>query len=168
MPESGVEALRAARDAEADAAMHEPGESIPWEQVKAELDLQGRLTWPRLHHRCPAQRPPLAAAARAPLCQAVAQVIDGLATDPRPPGFLPLTDHWPFLRVRSGDYRAIYARGRPGPHGHDRGGRAPPQGVPKPGPVGPRRESSQAPRGVALLWFSGFQDPYRNPADLHR
>ena len=25
--------------AEADAAMDEPGESIPWEQVKAELDL---------------------------------------------------------------------------------------------------------------------------------
>jgi mRNA interferase RelE/StbE len=41
--------------------------------------------------------------------QAVAQVIDGLATDPRPPGFLPLTDHRPFLRVRSGDYRVIYA-----------------------------------------------------------
>ena len=41
--------------------------------------------------------------------QAVAQVIDGLATDPRPPGFLPLTDHRPFLRVRSGDYRLIYA-----------------------------------------------------------
>ena len=41
--------------------------------------------------------------------QAVAQVIDGLATDPRPPDFLPLTDHRPFLRVRSGDYRLIYA-----------------------------------------------------------
>jgi antitoxin Phd len=43
VPESVVEALRAAEDAEdaaeADAAMDEPGESIPWEQVKAELDL---------------------------------------------------------------------------------------------------------------------------------
>jgi mRNA interferase RelE/StbE len=41
--------------------------------------------------------------------KAVAQVIDSLATDPRPPGFLPLTGHRPYLRVRSGDYRAIYA-----------------------------------------------------------
>ena len=43
VPESVIEALRAAEDAEdiaeADAAMDEPGESIPWEQVKAELDL---------------------------------------------------------------------------------------------------------------------------------
>lgn len=43
VPESVVEALRAAEDAEdaaeADAAMDEPGESIPWEQVKAELGL---------------------------------------------------------------------------------------------------------------------------------
>jgi len=31
--------------------------------------------------------------------KAVAQVIDGLATDPRPPGFLPLTGHRPCLRV---------------------------------------------------------------------
>jgi antitoxin Phd len=42
-PEAVVDALRAAEDAEdapeADAAMDEPGESIPWEQVKAELDL---------------------------------------------------------------------------------------------------------------------------------
>jgi len=41
--ESVIEALRAAEDAEdaaeADVAMDEPGESIPWEQVKAELDL---------------------------------------------------------------------------------------------------------------------------------
>jgi mRNA interferase RelE/StbE len=40
--------------------------------------------------------------------KAIAQVIDGLATDPRPPGFLPLTGHRPYLRVRSGDYRVIY------------------------------------------------------------
>jgi antitoxin Phd len=40
VPESVIEALRAAEDAEdADVAMDEPGESIPWEQVKAELDL---------------------------------------------------------------------------------------------------------------------------------
>ena len=39
VPESVIEALRAAEDAqdaaEADAAMDEPGESIAWEQVKA-------------------------------------------------------------------------------------------------------------------------------------
>jgi hypothetical protein len=38
-----IEALRAAEDAadaaEADAAMGEPGESVPWEAVKAEFDL---------------------------------------------------------------------------------------------------------------------------------
>jgi hypothetical protein len=43
VPESVLDALRASEDAEdaaeADAAMDEPGESIPWEQVKAELDL---------------------------------------------------------------------------------------------------------------------------------
>ncbi len=39
----------------------------------------------------------------------VAQVIDGLAIDPRPPGFPSLTGHRPYLRVRSGDYRVIYA-----------------------------------------------------------
>jgi hypothetical protein len=43
VPESMVEGLLAAEDAEdaaeADVAMDEPGESIPWEQVKAELDL---------------------------------------------------------------------------------------------------------------------------------
>jgi hypothetical protein len=43
VPESVIEALRAAEDvedaAEADGAMDEPGESIPWERVKAELDL---------------------------------------------------------------------------------------------------------------------------------
>jgi mRNA interferase RelE/StbE len=41
--------------------------------------------------------------------KAVAEVIDGLATDPRPPGVLPLSGHRPYLRVRSGDYRVIYA-----------------------------------------------------------
>ena len=43
MPESVIDALRTAEDAEdaaeADAAMDEPGESIPWEQIKAELEL---------------------------------------------------------------------------------------------------------------------------------
>jgi hypothetical protein len=43
VPESVIEALRAAEDAEdiadADAAMDEPGESVPWEQVKADLGL---------------------------------------------------------------------------------------------------------------------------------
>ena len=41
VPESVLDTLRAAEDAEdaaeADAGMDEPGESIPWEQVKAEL-----------------------------------------------------------------------------------------------------------------------------------
>lgn len=32
-----------------------------------------------------------------------------LATDPRPPGFKPLTGHPPWLRVRTGDYRIIYS-----------------------------------------------------------
>jgi mRNA interferase RelE/StbE len=41
--------------------------------------------------------------------KAVAQIIDTLATDPRPAGCLPLTGHRPYLRVRSGDYRVIYA-----------------------------------------------------------
>src|SRR3984885_5341964 len=43
VPESFIDALRAAEDAEdaaeADAAMDEPGDPTPWEQVKAELDL---------------------------------------------------------------------------------------------------------------------------------
>jgi hypothetical protein len=40
VPESLVEALRSLEDAaEADAAMAEPGNSAPWEQVKAELGL---------------------------------------------------------------------------------------------------------------------------------
>ncbi|MBI1759551.1 MAG: prevent-host-death protein [Actinobacteria bacterium] len=41
VPESMIEALRAAEDAEdaaeADAAMDEPGASVSWEQVKTEL-----------------------------------------------------------------------------------------------------------------------------------
>ncbi len=32
-----------------------------------------------------------------------------LATDPRPPGAEPLQGHPPWLRVRIGDYRIIYA-----------------------------------------------------------
>ena len=43
VPESVLDALRASEDAadaaEADAAMDEPGASVPWDQVKAELDL---------------------------------------------------------------------------------------------------------------------------------
>jgi mRNA interferase RelE/StbE len=41
--------------------------------------------------------------------KAVARVIDTLANDPQPSGFLPLTGHRPYLRVRSGDYRVIYS-----------------------------------------------------------
>jgi mRNA interferase RelE/StbE len=44
-----------------------------------------------------------------PARKAVARVIDVLATDPRPPGARPLTGHRPYLRVRAGDYRVIYA-----------------------------------------------------------
>jgi mRNA interferase RelE/StbE len=40
--------------------------------------------------------------------KAIAQVIDGLAADPRPAGVAALTGHRPYLRVRSGDYRVIY------------------------------------------------------------
>jgi antitoxin Phd len=43
VPESVIEALRTAEDvedaAEADAAMAEPGDDIPWEEVKAEMGL---------------------------------------------------------------------------------------------------------------------------------
>lgn len=38
----------------------------------------------------------------------VAEVIDKLAIDPRPPGAVLLTGHRPYMRVRSGDYRVIY------------------------------------------------------------
>lgn len=44
-----------------------------------------------------------------PVRKAVAQDIDSLAADPRPPGVLPLAGHRPYLRVRSGDYRVIYS-----------------------------------------------------------
>jgi len=43
VPESMLDALRSAEDAEdaaeADAAMDEPGEDVPWEQLKTELGL---------------------------------------------------------------------------------------------------------------------------------
>lgn len=41
--------------------------------------------------------------------KSIAQVIDSLATDPRPAGTRSLVGHRPWLRVRSGDYRVIYA-----------------------------------------------------------
>jgi mRNA interferase RelE/StbE len=40
---------------------------------------------------------------------AIAQLIDGLAANPRPAGVVPLTGHRPYLRLRSGDYRVIFA-----------------------------------------------------------
>lgn len=50
VPGSVIEALEDAEDAEdaaeADTAMDEPGESIPWEQVRAEPELQSRPAWP--------------------------------------------------------------------------------------------------------------------------
>jgi mRNA interferase RelE/StbE len=39
----------------------------------------------------------------------VLAVMRALADDPRPPGVLTLQGHRPYLRVRSGDYRVIYA-----------------------------------------------------------
>ncbi len=41
--------------------------------------------------------------------KAIAETIDALSTNPRPPGASPLKGHRPYLRVRSGDYRVIYA-----------------------------------------------------------
>ena len=42
--------------------------------------------------------------------EAVDRRIHGLANDPRPPGAVPLKGRWKgFWRVRSGDYRVIYA-----------------------------------------------------------
>jgi mRNA interferase RelE/StbE len=41
--------------------------------------------------------------------KAVGQVIDALVGDPRPPGVKMLRGHRPYLRVRSGDYRVVYA-----------------------------------------------------------
>ena len=40
--------------------------------------------------------------------KAVAEAIDNLTVDPRPPGARALTGHLPYLRVRSGDYRVLY------------------------------------------------------------
>ena len=45
----------------------------------------------------------------APVRKAVAQVIDGLEADPRPAGATSLVGHRPYMCVRSGDYRIIYA-----------------------------------------------------------
>jgi mRNA interferase RelE/StbE len=45
----------------------------------------------------------------APARRAVTKVIDELAADPHPSGAVPLQGHRPYLRVRSGDYRVIYA-----------------------------------------------------------
>jgi mRNA interferase RelE/StbE len=39
----------------------------------------------------------------------VLSVMRALASDPRPPGAKMLRGHRPYLRVRSGDYRVIYA-----------------------------------------------------------
>lgn len=44
-----------------------------------------------------------------PARKAVAQVIKSLGTNPRPPGVSALKGYRPYLRVRSGDYRVIYA-----------------------------------------------------------
>jgi len=44
-----------------------------------------------------------------PARKAVAGVISALAADPRPPGVRALKGYRPYLRVRSGDYRVIYA-----------------------------------------------------------
>jgi mRNA interferase RelE/StbE len=40
---------------------------------------------------------------------AVAQLIDGLEVQPRPHGAIQLVGHDPYLRVRTGDYRVVYA-----------------------------------------------------------
>lgn len=44
-----------------------------------------------------------------PVRKAVMQAIDALADDPRPHGFKSLQGHRPYLRIRTGDYRVIYA-----------------------------------------------------------
>jgi mRNA interferase RelE/StbE len=41
--------------------------------------------------------------------KAVAQTINALSVSPRPAGAAALKGHRPYLRVRSGDYRVIYA-----------------------------------------------------------
>jgi mRNA interferase RelE/StbE len=38
----------------------------------------------------------------------IADAIDGLATQPKPPGVQALKGHRPWLRTRVGDYRIIY------------------------------------------------------------
>lgn len=45
----------------------------------------------------------------APARKAVAEVINALGANPRPHGVQGLKGHRPYLRVRSGDYRVIYA-----------------------------------------------------------
>jgi mRNA interferase RelE/StbE len=44
-----------------------------------------------------------------PARKAIASAIDGLASEPRPVGVMALKGHRPWLRMRVGDYRIIYA-----------------------------------------------------------
>jgi mRNA interferase RelE/StbE len=44
-----------------------------------------------------------------PVRKVILGVLRALGTDPRPPGVVPIKGHRPYLRVRSGDYRVIYA-----------------------------------------------------------
>ncbi len=44
-----------------------------------------------------------------PARKAVTELIEALASDPRPQGARALKGHRPYLRARSGDYRVIYA-----------------------------------------------------------
>ena len=41
--------------------------------------------------------------------KAITETIDVLSANPRPAGVTPLKGHRPYLRIRSGDYRVIYA-----------------------------------------------------------
>ncbi len=59
----------------------------------------------RLRPRAARELRQLEAAAR----KAIGAVIDALATDPRPQGYAAVKGHRPYLRVRSGVYRVIYA-----------------------------------------------------------
>jgi mRNA interferase RelE/StbE len=45
----------------------------------------------------------------APVRRTIADTIDGLATQPRPPDVKALKGHRPWLRTRVGDYRIVYA-----------------------------------------------------------
>lgn len=57
-------------------------------------------------------RPRAARSLRRPdatVVKAVAQVLDSLEVEPRPASATPLVGQRPYLRVRSGDYRIIYA-----------------------------------------------------------